>query len=176
MLPDAAVTTKHNKNMRATDEDFCRIHELVRIITENEITEICFEKEDYKLTIKRNTATATVPPLQQAPVSVPAVAPATPSPAPAETASPPSPTASQDHLISIKSPIVGTFYRKAAPDKPNYVNEGDSIKKGSILCIVEAMKLFNEIESEVEGKIVKILVEDAQPVEFDQPLFLVDPR
>ena len=80
-----------------------------------------------------------------------------------------------DHLITIKSPIIGTFYRKPSPDKSNFVEIGDSISEGSILCVVEAMKLFNEIESECSGKIVKILVDDASPVEFDQPLFLVDP-
>ena len=80
-----------------------------------------------------------------------------------------------DHLITIKSPIIGTFYRKPSPDKPNFVEVGDSISEGSVLCVVEAMKLFNEIESECSGKIVKILVDDASPVEFDQPLFLVDP-
>ena len=80
-----------------------------------------------------------------------------------------------DHLITIKSPIIGTFYRKPSPDKPNFIEIGDSIKEGSVLCVVEAMKLFNEIESEYSGKIVKILVDDASPVEFDQPLFVVDP-
>ena len=81
----------------------------------------------------------------------------------------------EDHLITIKSPIIGTFYRKPSPDKPNFIEIGDSIKEGSVLCVVEAMKLFNEIESEYSGKIVKILVDDASPVEFDQPLFVVDP-
>ena len=80
-----------------------------------------------------------------------------------------------NHLITIKSPIIGTFYRKSAPDKANFIENGDVISEGSILCVIEAMKLFNEIESEYSGKIVKILVEDASPVEFDQPLFLVDP-
>ena len=84
-------------------------------------------------------------------------------------------TNQDDNLITIKSPIIGTFYRRPSPDKPNFVEVGDSISEGNVLCVVEAMKLFNEIESECSGKIVKILVEDASPVEFDQPLFLVDP-
>jgi acetyl-CoA carboxylase biotin carboxyl carrier protein len=81
----------------------------------------------------------------------------------------------EDHLITIKSPIIGTFYRKPSPDKANFIENGDIISEGSVLCVIEAMKLFNEIESEYSGKIVKILVENASPVEFDQPLFLVDP-
>jgi len=84
-------------------------------------------------------------------------------------------TPEDEHLITIKSPIIGTFYRKSSPDKPNFIEIGDSIKEGSVLCVVEAMKLFNEIESEYSGKIVKILIEDASPVEFDQPLFVLDP-
>ena len=83
--------------------------------------------------------------------------------------------AEEDHLITIKSPIIGTFYRKSSPDKPNFIEIGDLISEGSVLCVVEAMKLFNEIESEYSGKIVKILVDDSSPVEFDQPLFVVDP-
>ena len=82
---------------------------------------------------------------------------------------------SDDHLITIKAPIIGTFYRKPAPDKTNFIEIGDLVSEGNVLCVIEAMKLFNEIESEYSGKIVKILVEDASPVEFDQPLFLVDP-
>ena len=84
-------------------------------------------------------------------------------------------TIEDEHLITIKSPIIGTFYRKSSPDKPNFIEIGDSIKEGSVLCVVEAMKLFNEIESEYSGKIVKILIDDASPVEFDQPLFVLDP-
>ena len=83
--------------------------------------------------------------------------------------------AEEDHLITIKSPIIGTFYRKPSPDKPNFIEIGDLISEGSVLCVVEAMKLFNEIESEYSGKIVKILVDDSSPVEFDQPLFVIDP-
>ena len=90
-------------------------------------------------------------------------------------AAPEAPVAENAHYITIKSPIIGTFYRKPSPDKPMFVEVGKSIAKGDVLCVIEAMKLFNEIESEVSGKIVKILVDDMSPVEFDQPLFLVDP-
>jgi acetyl-CoA carboxylase biotin carboxyl carrier protein len=100
---------------------------------------------------------------------------AAPAPsAPAAAASAPAPKAA-DNLITIKSPMIGTFYRKPAPDKPNFVEEGDEVRNGKVVCVIEAMKLFNEIESEVSGKIVKILVEDSSPVEYDQPLFLVEP-
>ena len=104
-----------------------------------------------------------------APVAAPVAAPA--------TAAPTAPAAASDDskYITIKSPIIGTFYRKPAPDKPVYVEVGSTIQKGDVLCVIEAMKLFNEIESEYAGKIVKILVDDMSPVEFDQPLFLVDP-
>ena len=87
----------------------------------------------------------------------------------------PAPQSSEDHLITINSPMIGTFYRKASPDKPAFVEVGDVVKPGDVMCVVEAMKLFNEIESEVSGTIVKVLIDDSSPVEFDQPLFLVDP-
>ena len=99
------------------------------------------------------------------------VAPSTEASAPAAQ----TPPASEDHLITIKSPIIGTFYRRASPDKANFVEVGSEIGKGDVLCVIEAMKLFNDIESEVSGKIVKVLVDDSSPVEFDQPLFVVDP-
>jgi acetyl-CoA carboxylase biotin carboxyl carrier protein len=106
----------------------------------------------------------------------PAPTPATPAPAPAATsAEAPTQSAADDKYVTVKSPIIGTFYRKPAPDKPVFVEVGDSIKEGDTLCIIEAMKLFNEIESEVSGTIVKVLIDDSSPVEFDQPLFLVDP-
>jgi acetyl-CoA carboxylase biotin carboxyl carrier protein len=85
------------------------------------------------------------------------------------------PAASDAHLLTIKSPMIGTFYRRSSPDKPNLVEIGDEVSQGTVVCIIEAMKLFNEIESEVKGRIVKVLLEDSSPVEYDQPLFLVDP-
>ena len=122
--------------------------------------------------VKSNTAAAAEPLLTTA-ASVPA-APVAPAPV-AET---PAKEASSDDTskyVTIKSPIIGTLYRKPSPDKPNFVEVGDSISEGTVLCVIEAMKLFNDIESEVSGKIIKILVDDSSPVEFDQPLFLVDP-
>jgi acetyl-CoA carboxylase biotin carboxyl carrier protein len=95
--------------------------------------------------------------------------------APAPAAAPAAAPKSADNLLTIKSPMIGTFYRKPGPGKPNFVEEGDEVRDGKVVCIIEAMKLFNEIESEVSGKIVKILVEDSTPVEYDQPLFLVEP-
>jgi len=105
-------------------------------------------------------------------VAAPAPAPAAPAAAPAPATAPAAPAA---NTVTIKSPMIGTFYRSSGPDKPAFVNIGDEVAPGKVVCIVEAMKLFNEIESEVKGKIVKVLVEDASPVEYDQPLFLVEP-
>jgi acetyl-CoA carboxylase biotin carboxyl carrier protein len=109
--------------------------------------------------------------MQQMPMAAAPAPAAVEASAPATKAAP----ANEDHLITIKSPIIGTFYRKPSPDKPNFVEVGSEIGKGEVLCVIEAMKLFNDIESEVSGKIVKILVDDSSPVEFDQPLFVVDP-
>lgn len=160
--------------------DIKQIQDLIKFVAKSGVNEVAIEEKDFKITIKTNQeptyVTATVP----SPVALPAqpVAPA-PVAAPANTA-PAAPTSStpaaeSSNLITIKSPMIGTFYRASGPDKPLFVNVGDEIAPGKVLCIVEAMKLFNEIESEVSGKVVKILVNDAEPVEFDQPLFLVDP-
>jgi acetyl-CoA carboxylase biotin carboxyl carrier protein len=153
------------------------IKELIKLVSEAEVSEVEVEKGDFKIAIKkieeRTTYVQSAPVVQQAPapiqVNVPAAPAATPPPAAIDA-----PVAS--NLITIKSPMIGTFYKSSTPDKPAFVNVGDEIKTGSVLCIVEAMKLFNEIESEVSGKIVKILVENASPVEYDQPLFLVEPK
>jgi acetyl-CoA carboxylase biotin carboxyl carrier protein len=158
--------------------DLKQIHELIKIVNKSNIGEISIEDKDGKVTIRQKEEPAitqipapthqiyhTAPPPQQpAPVSAP---PATPA-APAAT-----PTA--DKLITVKSPMIGTFYRRTSPDKPALADVGQAVAPGKVLCIIEAMKLFNEIECEVSGTIVKVLVEDASPVEFDQPLFLVDP-
>jgi acetyl-CoA carboxylase biotin carboxyl carrier protein len=134
------------------------------------------EKGDFKVNIRHGAATVQV--AQQAPVYQ--AMPSAPAPAPAPSAAPAAPKAeapapSADNLITIKSPMIGTFYRSAGPGKPTFVNVGDDIKAGQVLCIIEAMKLFNEIESEMSGTIVKVLVEDGTSVEYDQPLFLVQP-
>lgn len=158
--------------------DIKQIQELVKLINKTNIGEITIEEEGTKITIKQKkdpvqhvTATVAAPQMVAAPVAAPAPAAAPAATAPAAAA--PSPKA--DNLVTIKSPMIGTFYRQPGPGKSIFVNVGDEVSPGKVVCIIEAMKLFNEIESEVSGKIVKILVDDASPVEYDQPLFLVDP-
>ena len=155
--------------------DLKQIHELIKIVNKSNIGEISIEDKDGKVTIKQKeeaAVTYTSAPSQAvyapAPAAAPAAAPAVSAPAPAAA-----PKA--DNLITIKSPMIGTFYRRAAPDKPLLADLGTDVAAGKVVCIIEAMKLFNEIESEISGTIVKVLVEDASPVEFDQPLFLVEP-
>ena len=154
------------------------IQNLIKFVAKSGASEVKLEMDDVKITIRTGSDNETTivqqVPVQQAPPA--AAQPVAPAPAPAEPA-PASPTPAEDtsKYITIKSPIIGTFYRKPSPDKPVFVEVGSDIKEGDVLCVIEAMKLFNEIESEVSGKIVKVLVDDASPVEFDQPLFLVDP-
>ena len=162
--------------------DIKQVQELVKIINKTNISEISIEEEGLKITIKqKEDALAPVysaPPQQQYYTPVTQSAPATSNTqasAPPPSASKPAEPAKTDNYLTIKSPMIGTFYRSSAPDKPMFVNVGDEVDNGKVVCIIEAMKLFNEIESEVKGKIVKILVEDASPVEYDQPLFLVEP-
>lgn len=153
--------------------DLKQIHDLIKVVNKSNIGEISIEDKDGKVTIKQKEERVTV---SSAPVYAAAPAPA---PAPVASAAPvsaaPAPAAATDNLITIKSPMIGTFYRRAAPDKPLLAEEGTEVSPGKVVCIIEAMKLFNEIESEVKGTIVKVLVDDASPVEFDQPLFLVQP-
>lgn len=150
------------------------IKELIKLVAESGVSEVEVERGDFKVSIKKVEEKTTIIQQAAAPVvhqvSVPAPAPAPIAAAPAITT-----PAATGNLITIKSPMIGTYYKTPSPDKPAFVNVGDEIKVGQVLCIVEAMKLFNEIESEVSGKIVKILVENASPVEYDQPLFLVEP-
>ena len=161
---------------------FKEIQNLIKLVTESDLTEFKMKNEGFELSIKtknfeksNGVMKAPVVTMQAAPAAAP-VAAAAPEAVPAAAASPAEAApAEASNLIEIKSPIIGTFYRSSAPDKPPFLKVGDSVAKGDIVCIVEAMKLFNEIESEVSGKIVKVLVEDAQPVEYDTPLFLVDP-
>jgi acetyl-CoA carboxylase biotin carboxyl carrier protein len=152
--------------------DLKQIHDLIKVVNKSNIGEISIEDKDGKVTIKQkeDKITVTSAPAQ----TVYASAPAAPSAA-APVASTPAAAPAADNLITIKSPMIGTFYRRASPDKPLLAEEGTEVSAGKVVCIIEAMKLFNEIESEVKGTIVKILVEDASPVEFDQPLFLVQP-
>lgn len=156
------------------------IQSLIKFVSESGVDEVDLEKKDFKLSIKKVPPTvqsapqvvhATVPAAPAAPVA--AAQPAASATPAAENKEAAAPAAS--NLVEVKSPMIGTFYRSSSPDKPSFVNVGDSISVGDTICIVEAMKLFNEIEAEVSGKIVKVLVENAQPVEYDQPLFLVEP-
>jgi acetyl-CoA carboxylase biotin carboxyl carrier protein len=158
--------------------DFKQIQELIKMINKSNIGEVTIEEKGFKLTIKQKedavqqfvsaplqTQQFAQAPVQQQPVSSSVVVAEKPKAA--------EPVAS--NLITIKSPMIGTFYRSSSPDKPSFINVGDEIEIGKVVCIIEAMKLFNEIESEVKGKVVKVLAEDATPVEYDQPLFLVEP-
>lgn len=152
------------------------IQNLIKFVAKSGASEVKLEMQDVKITIK--TSDGSSPVVVQEPVILPQqnVIPTQPAPTPiTDPGSTSAETIENSNYVTIKSPIIGTFYRKPSPDKPNFVEVGDSITQGSVLCVIEAMKLFNDIESEVSGKIVKILVDDSSPVEFDQPLFLVDP-
>ena len=156
------------------------IQNLIKFVAKSGVNEVHVEMGETKVTIK--TGGDVVQQVVTAPAAIEVATPAAPvaAPAPASAAepAPPAPAAAtteNDNHITIKSPIIGTFYRKPSPDKPNFVEAGDQVNEGDVLCVVEAMKLFNEIESEVSGTIVKVLVDDSSPVEFDQPLFIIDP-
>ena len=171
--------------------NFKEIQELIKLINKSNLTEFKMEEGDFKISIRTKKfgkmmgkpilqAQPQMVPIQAAPVQQPAVAQSgtanVPEAAVSDDQTSKSTSAGEsENYVAVKSPIVGTFYRSSSPDKPPYIKVGDSIAVGDVVCIVEAMKLFNEIESEVSGKIVKILVDDSSPVEFDQPLFLVDP-
>lgn len=149
------------------------------MINKSNIGELTIEQKDFKVTIrqKEDHVTQVVAPVASSPVA-PAIsaAPAqSPAAAPAVEKVAPKEEKPAANLLTIKSPMIGTFYRRPSPDKPNFCEVGTEVSPGKVVCIIEAMKLFNEIESEVKGKIVKILVDDASPVEYDQPLFLVEP-
>ena len=166
--------------------DIKEIQSLIKFVAKSGASEVKLETDDIKITIRTgafNTPPEATTYVQQIPVSAaPAVpslahpsAPASGAEASTEAQADASGTEEDSKYITIKSPIIGTFYRKPSPDKPPFVEVGANIAQGDVLCVIEAMKLFNDIESEVSGKIVKVLVEDSSPVEFDQPLFLVDP-
>jgi acetyl-CoA carboxylase biotin carboxyl carrier protein len=152
--------------------DLKQIHDLIKVVNKSNIGEISIEDKDGKVTIKQkeDKITVTSAPAQTVYAAAPAAVPTAAAPVASTPAAP-----AADNLITIKSPMIGTFYRRASPDKPLLAEEGTEVNSGKVVCIIEAMKLFNEIESEVKGTIVKVLVEDASPVEFDQPLFLVQP-
>ena len=159
--------------------DIREIQNLIKFVAKSGATEVKLEMDDFKITIKTTNegAESTTTYVQQVPVSN--ALPQAQASQPVTPTTPVTPVAKEGEddskYITIKSPIIGTLYRKPSPDKPVFVEVGSTISKGDVVCVIEAMKLFNEIESEVSGKIVKILVDDSSPVEFDQPLFLVDP-
>ena len=161
--------------------DFKQIQELIKMVNKSNLSELTIEEKDFKVTIKQKdeiiqqtvisgqfqpsqSMMSSAPQMQSLAAAQQAIAPQVSKPAD-----------DTNKYITIKSPMIGTFYRKASPDKPLFAEVGDEVIPGKVVCIIEAMKLFNEIESEVKGKIVKVLVEDQSPVEYDQPLFLVDP-
>jgi acetyl-CoA carboxylase biotin carboxyl carrier protein len=157
------------------------IQDLIKFVSKSGVSEVEIEQKDFKIVIKAENKTKkeehTVyvqAPQQQVQLQAPA-APVPVAAAPVAPTTPAAPVSDDSKYITVKSPMIGTFYRASSPDKPALANVGDTISKGQVLCIIEAMKLFNDIESEVSGKIVKVLVDDATPVEYDQPLFLVDP-
>lgn len=157
--------------------DFKQIQELIKIVNKSNIGELTIEQKDFRVTIKQKeehvTQVVSAAPVHQAPVQM-AAAPAS-APQQGQQEKSKGPETPATNTITIKSPMIGTFYRKSSPDKPNLVDVGSDVTPGKVVCIIEAMKLFNEIESEVKGRIVKVLVDDASPVEYDQPLFLVEP-
>ena len=163
--------------------DIKEIQNLIKFVAKSGAQEVKLEMEDVKITIKTGAVPAQIEShglvQQYHPVPTPSSIPTLTQTAPENLTGPSEvdkkSTSEEDQLITIKSPIIGTFYRKSAPEKPVFVEIGDTIKEGDVLCVIEAMKLFNEIESEVSGTLVKILVDDASPVEFDQPLFLINP-
>jgi len=161
--------------------DIKEIQDLIKFVAKSGVSEVELETKGVKLVIKTGKTEMVAPVqtmpqmMQQQPVMQMPQLSAPPVANPSEPAKPAAPASDESRYITVKSPMIGTFYRRPSPDKPLFVNVGDDIKPGSVICIIEAMKLFNEIESEVSGKIVKILVDDASPVEYDQPLFLVDP-
>lgn len=161
------------------------IQDLIKFVAKSGVTEVEIEQKDFKITIKSENKSSkdqqpviiqATAPIAAAPVAIPAAQIAAPAVA-AETpaAQPAAPASDESKYITVKSPMIGTFYRSSSPDKDPFVQVGSSIQKGQPVCIIEAMKLFNEIEAEISGKIVKVLADDATPVEYDQPLFLVDP-
>lgn len=162
--------------------DIKQIQELIKFVSKSGVNEVAIEQKEFKITIKTNQAptyvTANVPSV----LPPSAVTPPLGVGAPAESANrvdvkvqTPAKLEDASNLATIKSPMIGTFYRSSAPDKPLFINVGDEVREGQVVCIIEAMKLFNEIESEVSGRVVKVLAENASPIEYDQPLFLVEP-
>ena len=179
--PPAAAKTEQSGFLNENqDMNLSQIQELIKFVSKSGVSEVAIEQKDFKITIKAQETRGKVQEVIQvampsaAPVAIPAAAPApvaAPAPAPAATAA----AEPKGNTIEVRSPMIGTFYRSPSPDKPAFVEVGQTIKAGDTVCVIEAMKLFNEIEAEVSGTIVKVLVNDSTPVEYDQPLFLVEP-
>lgn len=169
---------------------FKEIQDLIKLVNKTDLAEFKMKDGEFELSIRTDkyakaakSATPAampsfipMPTAAPAPAAAPAATPALAAPAPTSASTDATSSDDNANYLEIKSPIVGTFYRSSSPEKPAYVNVGDTVSEGSVVCIVEAMKLFNEIESEISGKIVKVMIDDAQPVEYDQVLFLVDPK
>lgn len=157
--------------------DLKEIQDLIRFVSKSGVTEVELEKDGFKIVIKSDRPAEQMAYVQQAPMMMTAPVQAAPAPVAAAPAAAPAPAPAAapagEAGVPIKSPMIGTFYRSAGPDKEAFVKVGDKVEKGQVVCIIEAMKLFNEIESEVSGTILKVLVDNANPVEYDQPLFLV---
>lgn len=158
--------------------DIKDIQNLIKFVSKAEVSEVKYKTKDFEITIKtplggnENVSYMTQSPMMSAPAQVQQSAPAS---TPSTQSSSPEATEDESKFLTIKSPMIGTFYRRPSPDKDLFINVGDKVEAGTVVCVIEAMKLFNQIESEISGKIVKILVDDSTPVEYDQPLFLVDP-
>jgi len=157
--------------------DIKQIQELIKFVSRSGVNEVAIEQVDFKITIKTNQTPTVITTTVPAPAPAPAaVLPAASAAQPAVVENKPEAKLEDDsRYVIIKSPMIGTFYRSSSPDKPSFVNVGDEFSAGKVICIIEAMKLFNEIESEISGRIVKVLVDNSSPVEYDQPLFLVEP-
>jgi acetyl-CoA carboxylase biotin carboxyl carrier protein len=159
--------------------DIKQIQDLIKFVAKSGVNEVSIEEQDFKITIKTNQeptfVTASVPAVLPQAAPIAAAQPIQQESAPIAAHTPVDNQTDESRYVTIKSPMIGTFYRSSSPDKPSLINIGDEITSGTVLCIIEAMKLFNEIESEVSGKVVKVLVDNSKPVEYDQPLFLIDP-
>jgi acetyl-CoA carboxylase biotin carboxyl carrier protein len=161
--------------------EFKQIQELIKLVSESNIGEVTVEQKDFKITIRQKEEqvtqmiSASMPQAPMYQMQQPQLQAPQSATQPAAAPAPAAPAAAPSSTITIKSPMIGTFYRRPSPDKPYFVEVGDEVSVGKVVCIIEAMKLFNEIESEVNGRIIKILVDDASPVEYDQPLYLVEP-
>ena len=161
--------------------DFKQIQDLIKLVSKSELTELTVKQENFKIVLKKSNGAVNPPIIQSGGIiekpilisSTPAAPQTTPSPV--ETKNEDSSDTQDDKYVVINSPMIGTFYRSSSPEKGPFVKIGDVVSKGDHICIIEAMKLFNEIEAEISGKIMKVLAEDSSPVEYDQPLFLIDP-